>query len=443
MTGGLLSPRDARTHWASRAMPSDQFLLYCFDHGAARGPSAAEVADLVMDRAPSITDLRLRIAPAPGDLEHPAWAPNTVVDVREGIARTWAEVPAAIARLFARQVDATVSPWRVHVFPHVAGAPRCTGTATVVVLQVAHALADGRRASAIARSLFDGAPAAAVPVFRPLPPAVRAARGVVGLPVALARTVALGLRSAPARQEIDRRTRAGELPEPVPGSAPTALNAAPDASRDVRMFVRDKASLRSEHTVTVNALAAVSLAVERYLRGRGGAVPDALAAEVMVARERRHGERNAFGNVSVPLYPDVPLGERPALIAGALDRARARAGSPLWRAVGAADEAAPSVLASLGVRAFDPAVRPTTMAGATVLSSVHRGPADLELLGGRSVFTAGFPALSPAMGLTHGVHGLGDAVTVSVTSSRTAVPDADHYSELLGAALDEVAQLRG
>ncbi|KXP03953.1 WS/DGAT domain-containing protein [Tsukamurella pseudospumae] len=423
-------------------MPSDQFLLYCFDHGAARGPSAAEVADLVMERAPSITDLRLRIAPAPGDLEHPAWAPNTVVDVREGVARTWAEVPAAVARLFARQVDATVSPWRLHVLPHVAGAPRCTGTATVVVLQVAHALADGRRASAIARALFDGAPAAAVPVFRPLPRAVRAGRGVIGLPVALARTVALGLLSSPARAEIDRRTRAENLPAPVPGSPLTVLNASPDASRDVRMVVRDNASLRSEHTVTVNALAAVSLAVERYLRRRGVAAPDALAAEVMVARERRRGERNAFGNVSVPLYPDVPPAERPALIAGALDRARVRAASHLWRTVGAAEEAAPSVLASMGVRAFDPSVRPETMAGATVLSSVHRGPSDLVLLGGRSVFTAGFPALSPAMGLTHGVHGLGDAVTVSVTSSRTAVPDPDDYAELLEAALDEVAQLR-
>ncbi|TWS23667.1 DUF1298 domain-containing protein [Tsukamurella sputi] len=440
MIGGLLSPRDARTYWSSGRMPSDQFLLYCFDHGAAHGPSAAEVADVVLARAPSIADLRLRISPAPGDLEHPAWAPNTVVDVREGIAHTWDEVPGALARLFARQVDATVSPWRLHVFPHVAGAPRCSGTATVVVLQVAHALADGRRASDIARRLFDGAQAAEVPVFRPLPGAVRAARGLAGLPVALVRTIALGLVSSPARAEIDRRTRAGLLPEPVPGSPLTPLNVAPDGSRDVRMLVRDSAALRSEYTVTVNALAAVSLAVERYLHGHGADVPGGLAAEVMVAREPRRGERNAFGNVSVPLYPEAPIADRPALIAAALAGARARAASPLWRTVGAAEDAAPSVLAAFGVRSFDPTTVPETMAGATVLSSVHRGPSDLELLGGRSVFTAGFPALSPAMGLTHGVHGLGDTVTVSVTSSRTAVPDPDEYAELLAAALREVAQ---
>ncbi|KXO89711.1 hypothetical protein AXK56_05960 [Tsukamurella pulmonis] len=441
MTGGLLAPRDARTFWASRVLPSDQFLLYCFDHGAGPAPSAAEVADVVLARAPSIMDLRLRIAPAPVDLEHPAWAPNAVVDVREGIARTWDAMPAALARLFARQVDATVSPWRLHVFPHVHGAPRCTGPATVVVLQLSHALADGRRSAEIARELFAGN-GGVIPVVRPAPGPVRAARGLLGLPVALARTVALGARAPRARVAIDRRTADGTLPEPVPGCPPTALNAAPDESRDVRMLVRDGASLRGEHTVTVSALAAVALAVERYLAARGAAVPPQLSAEVMVARERRAGERNAFGNVSVPLYPGLPAAERPALIAAALAAARRRAASPLWRTVGAAEDAAPSVLAALGVRSFDPAVVPELMAGATVLSSVHRGPADLELLGGRSVFTAGFPALSPAMGLTHGVHGLGSAVTVSVTSSRTAVPDVDEYASLLAAALEEVGQVR-
>lgn len=442
MTGGLLSPRDARAHWASRVIPSDQFLLYCFDHGERAAPSAAEVADAVLARVPSIADLRLRIAPAPGDLEHPAWAPSEVTDVREGIAHTWDAVPAALARMFARQVDATVLPWRLHVLPGVAGAPRCTGPATVVVLQVSHALADGRRSAEIARALFGAGEPGPSPVFRPLPGPVRAARGLIGLPVALARTVALGVRAPRARAEIDRRTEAGLLPPAVPGCPRTLLNAAPDDTRDVRMLVRDSASLRAGHTVTVTALGAVSLAVERYLRAREGAVPAELSAEVMVARERRHGERNAFGNVSVPLYPGAPVAERLDRIAEALAAARERAASPLWRTVGAAEDAAPSSMAVLGVRAFDPTIVPETMAGATVLSSVHRGPSDLALLGGRSVFTAGFPALSPAMGLTHGVHGLGDAVTVSITSSRTAVPDADAYADLLASALDEVAQAR-
>ncbi|GAA1101865.1 wax ester/triacylglycerol synthase domain-containing protein [Tsukamurella strandjordii] len=439
----LLAPRDARTFWASQVIPSDQFLLYCFDHGDGPSPSAADVADLVVGRAPSIPDLRIRVAPAPFDLERPSWAPCSVIDVREGVARSWDRIPDAVARLFARQVDATVAPWRLHVFPRVSGAPRCTGDATVVVLQVAHCLADGRRTAEIARELFGaGGREGGAPPVRPVPDPVRAARGLAALPLDLARTVIRGTRVAPARARIAERTAAGALPPPVPGCPITPLNACPDDSRDVRMLVRERADLDRAGTVTIGALTAVSLAVERYLRLREHRVPDALCAEVMVARERKPEERNSFGNVSVPLFPGLPAGERATRIATALDDARTRAADPLWRTVSAPDETTPAPLDRIGVLAFDPALRPATMAGATVVSSVYRGPSDLELLGGRSVFTAGFPALSPAMGLTHGVHGLGDAVTLSVTSSRTAVPDPDVYAALLDEALRAVAQAR-
>lgn len=49
--------------------------------------------------------------------------------------------------------------------------------------------------------------------------------------------------------------------------------------------------------------------------------------------------------------------------------------------------------------------------------------------------TAGYPALSPVMGLTHGVHGIGDTVAISVHAAESAVPDIDVYLGLLDAAL--------
>ena len=48
--------------------------------------------------------------------------------------------------------------------------------------------------------------------------------------------------------------------------------------------------------------------------------------------------------------------------------------------------------------------------------------------------TAGFPALSPMMGLTHGVHGIGDMVAVSVHADPAAI-DADDYLDRLADAL--------
>jgi hypothetical protein len=77
------------------------------------------------------------------------------------------------------------------------------------------------------------------------------------------------------------------------------------------------------------------------------------------------------------------------------------------------------------------------VAGNTVVSSVNRGAADLRFGDAPVALTAGYPALSPAMGLTHGVHGIGDTVAISVHASESALPGAgiDEYVQLLDAAL--------
>jgi hypothetical protein len=88
-----------------------------------------------------------------------------------------------------------------------------------------------------------------------------------------------------------------------------------------------------------------------------------------------------------------------------------------------------------GVAQFDPDVRSVRVAGNTVVSSVNRGAADLSFGDARVALTAGYPALSPMMGLTHGVHGIGDTVAISVHAAESAIGDIDAYLELLDAAL--------
>lgn len=51
------------------------------------------------------------------------------------------------------------------------------------------------------------------------------------------------------------------------------------------------------------------------------------------------------------------------------------------------------------------------------------------------MLTSGYPALSPMIGLTHGVHGLGQTIAISVHAAESAVPDIDAYVALLEAAL--------
>jgi hypothetical protein len=78
-----------------------------------------------------------------------------------------------------------------------------------------------------------------------------------------------------------------------------------------------------------------------------------------------------------------------------------------------------------------------------VVSSVYRGPADLTFGGGRVLFTAGFPAIGAVMNLTHGVHGIGDTITISVHADASVLPDIDIYTGLLDTALREVAAADG
>jgi hypothetical protein len=97
--------------------------------------------------------------------------------------------------------------------------------------------------------------------------------------------------------------------------------------------------------------------------------------------------------------------------------------------------AVPAPLLRWGVAQFDASTRSPTVTGNTVVSSVNRGKADLRFGGAPVVLTAGYPGLSPMMGLTHGVHGIGDTVAISVHAAESAIGDIDAYVERLDAAL--------
>lgn len=70
------------------------------------------------------------------------------------------------------------------------------------------------------------------------------------------------------------------------------------------------------------------------------------------------------------------------------------------------------------------------MTGNTVVTSVNRGPADLCFGDARVLFTAGCPALSPMMRLTHGVHGIGDQVAISIHADSSVVDVEDYLARL-------------
>lgn len=390
---------DAQLWWLSAKVPNDQFLVYVFDGS----PVIRSALDEVRRNAEACDDLRLRVRDD-SRWHYPYWVRGEVGSaqfvVHDAVA-DWRDCLGAVSRL--DRLDATRMAWRVSVFP----------PATVVV-QVSHALGDGTRSAALAAALLGR---------RVAVPAVTPDRG------GLVRRAVVAARAYRAmRAEIE----AGLLEAPPAPRPALSVNNRSSAPPVCRTLVLDRAALRGP-TVTVAALSAVAQALGGYLTERGEDV-GRLAAEVPMAGAPTAKARNNFRNVSIELHPELDDGRRTARIAEELVVARRRSEHPATRASAAAFAAVPAPLLRWGVSQFDPGARSTTVSGHTVVSSVNRGPADLTFGGCPVALTAGFPALSPMQGLTHGVHGIGDVVAISVHADPGAL-DVDDYLDRLARAV--------
>jgi hypothetical protein len=413
MAAHRMAAVDAQFYWMSAKVPNDQFLLYAFDGEPA---DLGRVIEQVCRRARAWPGLTMRVQDG-CSLTYPQWVPAAVgpehVVCHELTDHSWHGCLAAVVGLAGDQLDIRHLPWRLHVFTPVLGIPGVTGSGAVAVMQVAHALADGARASAMAAWLFGRA--------GPVPEVARLPAGFLPW---------RAVDAARTHRQLLRDTRAGLL-APGVGSRPLLfINARPDGARSVRTLVRHRSQLPGP-TVTVGVLASVSTALSGLL----GDTIDSLGAEVPMAKPGVPQAHNHFGNVAVGLYPELGRDARVERIATDLANGRRRFEHPATRSADRAFAAVPAALLHWGVSRFDPDVRPAQVTGNTVVSSVHRGPADLSFGEAAVVLTAGYPALSPLMGLTHGVHGIGDTVAISIHAAKSAVPDIDAYLESLDAAL--------
>lgn len=439
-----MTPTDAQTFWISEKIPNDQLLLYCFD---GQSQSIDELRRSAVERASLIPDLNVRIRESPWHLDYPVWEPMPVdaslVRVHELTDDSWIWCIQGIEKLLENHVDPRESPWALHLFHGVTGVPRCSGPALIAVLQVAHSLADGKRASAIARQLFSPQPPAQQKTdVRRSGSAEILGRAALRLPGQLVSLFRDGRAGHRAQLQLQADTESGVVAPQAASRPKVRSNIPPGPHRLVRMVVRDSADFRGDGvSVTVGAMTAISLAMANYLTERDGSVPPELGAEVTIAKAGTPTARNHFRNAGVGLFPDVDdLRERAQRIKESMDERRARASHPSSAASDLALNAVPGPLVRWGVQQYDFTAVPDEVTGNTVVSSVARGDADLVLGGGVVRFTAGFPSLSPVMSLTHGVHGIGDTVTISITSSPASIPDIDVYEQMMHDAIDEVRE---
>lgn len=450
-----MSAVDAMWYWTSSAMPSDQFLVY----GFTSPPTALDVvAGQIRRRAATIDDLRLRVTDVPAHLDRPYWrrAPVSADQVRvTHDSMTWQACLDRIAQSMDDPLDARQQMWRLHLYGAVTPAPGVAegSDLVVAVLQVAHALGDGRRSSAIARQLFSEkeievqarCPAERRPTTVMHVPAA-AALGAARLPIDVARMLFWGGLAFHHHRQRSRTTGSGTtgsgttgLGQTASGVAPTSINGPPGRGRQLRTLTVSADALAARGgTVTVGALTAISAALPRFL----GDPSMPVTITLTVARRRGAPDpntvpRNDFRTVGIDLHTDIAdLDRRASAIAAEIASARDEHMSPERAAARRAEHATPAPLRILGARQAGAAPLPERIDGISVVSSVDRGPADLTLGGGsRSVITAGFPALSPVHGLNHGVHGLGARVTLSVIAAPRRCPDIDRYLALLTEAL--------
>jgi hypothetical protein len=191
-------------------------------------------------------------------------------------------------------------------------------------------------------------------------------------------------------------------------------------------------------TVTVSALVAISTALSTHLRDLGDD-PSTLGAELMMAKPLPRRAYNHFGTAGVGLYPDLGSAERGLRIVADIAARRQRAAHPAMQAADIAFAATPAPLLRWGTAQFNPDVALTEVTGNTVVSSVNGGPADFGFGGAPVVLSAAFPGLSPLMGLTHCVSGIGDTISVAVCAAESALGalpgGLDSYVAHLEAAL--------
>lgn len=438
-----LDMKDAVYHFGrDHGGSTDQFALLAFDHVDGVSPTFAAVQAHVESRSPRVPSLGLRLKETLWGLDYPRWVRDAssscerVTDHDLG-QPSWADVERFLGELLGSRLDMREQSWHLHVIRGVRDVPLVDGVATVVVLQVGHALTDGVGATRLLRALF-APPSDTVTIESPLPGHTRhegavrswarSARSLLMAPVDLARS----------RVEAIRAVRDHTGGPAVASSPAGPLNGIVSSRRAVRVVPIPADDVCAESsTVTVSALAAVGTSLDAHLERVEGTdrgtrpsvaafVPMALPADL----DWPSANRVVVGTVDLHAESDR-LDERLDLIAQSLADERARLTSASLLRVVRADERVPApIVRFVQGRRFRQRDRSPQRVGAqTTVVSVNRGAANLELCGAVARFTAGFPFLADGRCLNHGIFGLGDTVAVSMVACPDAMPDLDAYTE--------------
>jgi WS/DGAT/MGAT family acyltransferase len=324
----------------------DATFLHLEDHSTAhmhvasvmvfegKAPTPQELIDHVLDRLHLVPRYRQRLAYVPFDQGRPVWADDPYFNPRYHIRHAALPAPADDAalkrlagRVFSQRLDRSKPLWEILLVE------RMSRGRFALIAKTHHALVDGVSGVDITTVLFDTDPAPA-PTPRPATPWVakplpgsakllgealleratvpaemtRGARALMRTPLAALNQVKEGVAN------IAATTMAG-ISAPAPES-PFNVNIGPHRrytylDADLEQFKEIKDALGG--TLNDVVLAAVSLALGRYLRKQGEDTKGLVLKAMVPVSVRTPSKRGTLGNQVAAMWAPLPVGvEDPA-----------------------------------------------------------------------------------------------------------------------------------
>ena len=425
-----------------------------------------DLADNVRKRLHLAKCLRRRLVEVPMQADHPYWLEDRNFDLEYHIRHIalpppgdWAQLCKQTARLHSFPLDRAHPLWELTVISGLKDIDKAPDGAFAVFLKVHHAAIDGASGAALTEVIHDESPA---PARLPLPDEPWAGEPAPTAPELMARAFGNNLvqpfrfaevlsRTAPAMRRAAASLSGTSLGARV--SVPrTRFNGPVTAHRvfDGRSYplAAMRTVKRSVPGATINdlVLATIGGALRKYLQAKNE-LPDEPLLAMAPINVRTAAESGAEGNRVAAMI--AMLG---AHIADPLERLAAVRDSTaeskaLTDAIGARlmtdySRFIPAQLASLAARLYtsygmaDYAQPPFNC----VVTNVPGPQQALYMSGARLLRTHGLGPLFDGMGLIFPVFSYDGGITVSFTSCRSMLPDAERLADHLDESFQELEQ---
>ena len=415
---------------------------------------------------------RRRLTELTGGLHMPYWVDDPDFDLEYHVRHIalpqpgdWRQLCIQIARIHARQIDLRRPPWEMTVIEGLNSVPGVPTGSFAVGLKLHHCAADGMESVELMAAMHDLAaegprpdppetpwepgelPSTATLVSKTaanivqypmratnvvVPSALKAVRGLAGLPAKLAGGVASALGPG-----------SGSMFAPT-----TRFNDSASPHRvfearfhDLADFQRIKASVPGA-TINDVAVAYVGGTLRHYLEDHDELPDDTLVAacpaSIRDSSEKGAGGNRLFGRLQ-SLATDLPdpharLASIVAESSAFRENSDTSNTSRLMELVGLV----PTTLLGLTVKAASamPFSGPTI--ANTTVSNVPGPDVPIYFAGARLVRVTGLGPLIAGMNLFHVIASYNGTVSMGVTADRDALPDPAHYAECMQSAFDEL-----